>query len=146
MANRIAGHPSTVHCSCRETFWARTPQMASRGLRTLCLSYVDFPLDDPARPADFFDQPSDDNLTAMCIVGIKVAPAAAPPCDAALPALPVGASVPGAPARTEGGNLWSRTAVPASWKTALSAPTPPRLRSGARFNRAIRCTPAPRRF
>ena len=33
---------------------------------------ADFPETDPSRPADFFDKPHDDNLTMLCIVGIKV--------------------------------------------------------------------------
>lgn len=56
----------------REELEGTITQMASRGLRTLCLSFVDFPAEAPGRPADFFDQPTDENLTAMCIVGIKV--------------------------------------------------------------------------
>lgn len=63
--------------------------MASRGLRTLALSYVDFPEHDASRADDFFDTPSDENLTAMCIVGIKVgipSPSAPPtPCCLAGP-------------------------------------------------------------
>lgn len=47
--------------------------MASRGLRCICLTLRDFPLADPKRPADFFDDPAraDDQLTALAIVGIK---------------------------------------------------------------------------
>ncbi|KAL4450031.1 hypothetical protein ABPG77_010700 [Micractinium sp. CCAP 211/92] len=45
--------------------------MASSGLRTLCLAYTDFPEADPARPADFFSKPHEENLTMLCIVGIK---------------------------------------------------------------------------
>lgn len=45
--------------------------MASTGLRTLCLAYTDFPRSDPFRPADFFAQPHEENLTVLCIVGIK---------------------------------------------------------------------------
>lgn len=48
--------------------------MASTGLRTLCLAYHDFAETDPSRPADFFDKPHglEEDLTALCIVGIKV--------------------------------------------------------------------------
>ena len=46
-------------------------EMASRGLRTLCLAYTDFPAVDSSRPADFFVKPHEQDLTAMCIVGIK---------------------------------------------------------------------------
>ena len=46
-------------------------EMATRGLRTLCLAYVDFPATDAARAADFFVKPHEEDLTAMCIVGIK---------------------------------------------------------------------------
>ena len=44
--------------------------LASRGLRTLCLSYTDFPAD--GNPDDFLEKPYDENLIATCIVGIKV--------------------------------------------------------------------------
>jgi Ca2+-transporting ATPase len=46
-------------------------EMASRGLRTLCLAYKDYPANVPGRPADFFEKPDETELTAMCIVGIK---------------------------------------------------------------------------
>jgi Ca2+-transporting ATPase len=46
--------------------------MASRGLRTLCLAYTDLPFEDDSRPADFFDSPHEESLVATCIVGIKV--------------------------------------------------------------------------
>jgi Ca2+-transporting ATPase len=47
--------------------------MASRGLRCICLTYTDYPADDPKRADDFFADAErvDDNLTAMAIVGIK---------------------------------------------------------------------------
>jgi Ca2+-transporting ATPase len=47
--------------------------MAKRGLRCICLSYTDFPLEDPNRPEGFFDSAEqlDQNLTALAIVGIK---------------------------------------------------------------------------
>ena len=46
--------------------------MASRGLRTLCLTYTDFAATAPGRPEDFFETSHDDNLVVNCIVGIKV--------------------------------------------------------------------------
>ncbi len=46
--------------------------MASRGLRTLCLAYTDLPLIDDSRPPDFFEAPHVESLIATCIVGIKV--------------------------------------------------------------------------
>ena len=47
--------------------------MAKRGLRCICLSYTDYPLQDGSRPADFFENVDnlDNNLTAMAVVGIK---------------------------------------------------------------------------
>ncbi len=45
-------------------------QMANRGLRTLCLSYTDFPAE--GNPPDFLEKSYDENLVAICIVGIKV--------------------------------------------------------------------------
>jgi P-type Ca2+ transporter type 2C len=35
------------------------------------LTYTDFPKEDPTRPATFFEEPPDRNLTVCCIVGIK---------------------------------------------------------------------------
>ena len=46
--------------------------MASRGLRTLCLAYTDLPLVDESRSPDFFESPHVEALIATCIVGIKV--------------------------------------------------------------------------
>lgn len=46
--------------------------MASRGLRTLCLTYTDFPASAPGRPEDFFETSHDEDLVVNCIVGIKV--------------------------------------------------------------------------
>jgi hypothetical protein len=48
-------------------------EMASRGLRCICLTYRDYPLEDPKRPKDFFEDPVrvDDKLIALAIVGIK---------------------------------------------------------------------------
>lgn len=39
--------------------------------RAQVLTYADFPAYDPSRPADFFEEPPDRNLTVCCIVGIK---------------------------------------------------------------------------
>lgn len=66
-----AGEPVPLSNEQRHVMEETITEMASRGLRTLCLSFVDYPKHDPSRPADFFDTPSDENLTAMCIVGIK---------------------------------------------------------------------------
>ena len=56
----------------RADFNAIVTEMANKGLRTLCLSYTDFPA--KGNPADFLDVPYDENLIATCIVGIKVRP------------------------------------------------------------------------
>ncbi len=40
-----------------EEMIALVTSMASRGLRCICLSYRDYPIDDPSRPADFFEDP-----------------------------------------------------------------------------------------
>jgi P-type Ca2+ transporter type 2C len=47
--------------------------MASRGLRCICLTYTDYPENDPKRAADFFEDADrvDRDLVAMAIVGIK---------------------------------------------------------------------------
>jgi len=39
-------------------------------LQATC-SFADFPLTDPNRPDDYFSKPPEDNLTLLCIVGIK---------------------------------------------------------------------------
>lgn len=48
-------------------------EMASRGLRCICLASRDLPLEDPSRPADFLESSEnlDVNMTAVAIVGIK---------------------------------------------------------------------------
>jgi Ca2+-transporting ATPase len=48
-------------------------EMASRGLRCICLAQVDIPAIDKARPANFFENADnvDQNMTAVAIVGIK---------------------------------------------------------------------------
>ncbi|EFN50910.1 hypothetical protein CHLNCDRAFT_59377 [Chlorella variabilis] len=55
----------------REELYRIVTEMASTGLRTLCLAYTDYAKEDPSRPADYFEQPHEENLTALCIVGIK---------------------------------------------------------------------------
>jgi haloacid dehalogenase-like hydrolase len=49
---------------------SEAPQ-AHDGSRAQVLGYTDFPKDDASRPADFFDEPPDRDLTVTCIVGIK---------------------------------------------------------------------------
>ena len=56
----------------RVTLDGTVTDMASRGLRTLCLAYTDLPLVDDSRPSDFFETPHVEGLIATCIVGIKV--------------------------------------------------------------------------
>ena len=56
-------------------------QMAQEGLRTLCLSFRDFDSSADAE-SPVFDLPPEENLTACCIVGIKVR---SKPCTAPLP-------------------------------------------------------------
>ncbi len=48
-----------------------TTGMAARGLRTLCITYRDFPAA-AERPADFFDAAPDTELICCAITGIKV--------------------------------------------------------------------------
>lgn len=45
--------------------------MASTGLRTLCLAYTDFEAQAAGRPDDYFEKPHEQDLTMLCIVGIK---------------------------------------------------------------------------
>lgn len=47
-----------------------TTSMAARGLRTLCITYRDFPAS-ANRPADFFETPPDTELICCAITGIK---------------------------------------------------------------------------
>ena len=66
------GEPKALSEQGKEELLRTVTQMASRGLRTLCLAYTDFPESDSRRSADFFSQaPPEHNLTALCIVGIK---------------------------------------------------------------------------
>lgn len=48
-----------------------TTSMAARGLRTLCITYRDFPAT-VERPADFFEVAPDTELICCAITGIKV--------------------------------------------------------------------------
>jgi Ca2+-transporting ATPase len=59
--------------AARDKLMETVVAMASRGLRCICLTYADYPVNDPKRAADFFADAArvDDNLTAMAIVGIK---------------------------------------------------------------------------
>lgn len=63
--------------SGREQLGQQVTDMASRGLRTLCLSYRDVdPLLEalPAAQGTQRQRPADEDLVACCIVGIKVGP------------------------------------------------------------------------
>lgn len=57
--------------AAREELYGVVTAMASRGLRCICLSYVDWPIE--GKPAEFFQSSEnlDVGLTAMAIVGIK---------------------------------------------------------------------------
>jgi len=57
----------------REELLNIVTEMASRGLRCICLTVRELPLEDPKRPADFFETSDhvDEELTALAIVGIK---------------------------------------------------------------------------
>ena len=55
---------------------------------------ADFPENDPSRPANFFSEPHEEDLTALCIVGIKVGgPASVCMCANAISGI-TGAAVP----------------------------------------------------
>lgn len=66
---------------CRPALHLRPPpaaaqivvEMASRGLRCICLAYTDYAVTDGSRPADFFEDADrvDANLVALAVVGIK---------------------------------------------------------------------------
>lgn len=64
-----AGEVVELGSQVREELQAAITGMADRGLRTLCLAYRDMPDAPPASKLD--EQPAED-LTACCIVGIKV--------------------------------------------------------------------------
>ena len=57
----------------REQLMAVVVDMASRGLRCICLAQADIPAIDKSRPADFFEVADnvDKGMTAVAIVGIK---------------------------------------------------------------------------
>ncbi len=57
----------------REQLMNVVVETASRGLRCICLTYTDYDLKDPSRPADFFEDSDrvDRNLICCAIVGIK---------------------------------------------------------------------------
>ena len=57
---------STLRAELEET----TTDMAARGLRTLCMTYRDFP-GSVERPADFFETSPDSELICCAITGIK---------------------------------------------------------------------------
>lgn len=56
--------------SMRTELEEATTDMASRGLRTLCMTYRDFPAN-VERPTDFFETPPDSELICCAITGIK---------------------------------------------------------------------------
>ena len=63
------GRPVQLSDDLRKELDKAVTEMASKGLRTLCLAVRDFP---PERPAGFFDEPPTQELTLCCLVGIKV--------------------------------------------------------------------------
>lgn len=56
--------------SLRAELEETTTDMAARGLRTLCITYRDFP-SSAAMPADAFETPPDSELICCAITGIK---------------------------------------------------------------------------
>lgn len=67
------GHRQIMTEAARSDFFGKVTAMAQEGLRTLCLSYRDFSETSDAQ-SDIFDTPPEEDLTACCIVGIKVPP------------------------------------------------------------------------
>lgn len=65
------GAVGPMTASLRAQLEGTTTGMASRGLRTLCITYRDFPAD-AAESADFLEAAPDADLTCCAIVGIKV--------------------------------------------------------------------------
>lgn len=63
------GRPILISPEMRENLENVVTDMASKGLRTLCLAVRDFSSD---KPSEFFDTPPAEDLTICCIVGIKV--------------------------------------------------------------------------
>ena len=64
-----SGRPVLISPDLRRDLEHVVTDMASAGLRTLCLAVRDFPLD---KPMEYFDIPPAEALTICCIVGIKV--------------------------------------------------------------------------
>ena len=65
------GSVSPMTAALRSQLEDITTGMASRGLRTLCLTYRHFPAE-AAASVDFFETAPDTELTCCAIVGIKV--------------------------------------------------------------------------
>ena len=63
-----SGRPVLLSQGLREELMTCITQMASTGLRTLCLAVRDFAAD---KPPGFFEEPPADDLTLCCLVGIK---------------------------------------------------------------------------
>ena len=63
-----SGRPVLLSQGLREELMTCITQMASSGLRTLCLAVRDFADD---KPPGFFEEPPADDLTLCCVVGIK---------------------------------------------------------------------------
>ena len=64
------GSTIPLNSSMRTELEEATTDMASRGLRTLCMTYRDFPAN-VERPTDFFETPPDSELICCAITGIK---------------------------------------------------------------------------
>ena len=64
-----SGRPVLISAHMRENLEKVVTEMASAGLRTLCLAARDFSSD---KPPEFFDQPPAEDMTMLCILGIKV--------------------------------------------------------------------------
>lgn len=65
------GQPVTLTEEKKTEILSVITQMAGQGLRTLCLSYRDFPSSADTE-SEAFDFPPEEHLTVCCIVGIKV--------------------------------------------------------------------------
>lgn len=68
-----SGAPEPLTEALRAQLLEIVVQMASSGLRCICLASRTLPLEDASRPADFFEDSAnlDQHMTAMAIVGIK---------------------------------------------------------------------------
>ncbi|KAK9829300.1 hypothetical protein WJX72_005021 [[Myrmecia] bisecta] len=64
----VDGSTTPMTPGMKEELMDTVTEMAQRGLRTLCLTFADFP---GGTPIEDFESPPDDNLTCCCIVGIK---------------------------------------------------------------------------